>query len=140
MSGVVMQLDGMEEAFKKLDRLALNDKQQVLMLIGAVGVRSIRKNFDVGGRPPWKPLAKYTIRMKGSNKILVDTGRLENSITFRVENNTVIWYTNVEYAPLHQYGGRVGRNEIPARPFLVLQDEDIKEIRSIIRKALMEKK
>ncbi len=36
--------------------------------------------------------------------------------------------TNLEYAPLHQFGGKAGKNlkaNIPARPFLPFKDNDI---------------
>lgn len=50
----------------------------------------------------------------GNVKPLVDTGRLRQSITTRVDNGSVYVGTNTAYAAVHQWGGA----EIPARPFL----------------------
>lgn len=84
--------------------------------------------------------------------ILTDTGRLRRSIHFRAINQGVEGCTNVKYAAIHQLGGttkahmiyprrkkalawpaaehpvrRVSHpgSRIPARPFLLFQDEDI---------------
>ncbi len=45
------------------------------------------------------------------------------------------------YAAIHQFGGRAGRGhaaKIPARPFLVVQDDDLEEIKEIILDYLKE--
>ena len=33
----------------------------------------------------WKPLSKLTIKKKGNDRILVDTGQLRDSIQFRTD-------------------------------------------------------
>jgi phage virion morphogenesis protein len=58
---------------------------------------------------PWKPLAASTIRRrrKGSSKPLLDTGRLRNSVSYRLIGNGVEVGSNVEYAAIHQFGGTI---------------------------------
>lgn len=104
--------------------------------------RSVLQNFDAGGRPtPWQPSRK-----KGG-QTLVDTGRLKNSVNYQVDGDDVAVGTDVAYARAHQLGvdtqvsvparlkrhvdGRLLRAgqgtrhmRLPARPFLLVQDED----------------
>jgi len=50
--------------------------------IQEVMIPSIRKNFTVGGRPPWEPLALPTVRKrKSSRPILIRTGKLRRGVT-----------------------------------------------------------
>lgn len=123
------------------------------------GARSWR-----GGAKKWEPLSISTIfagrkiwfvtkkrgrytrgkhgaeaRLKG-RMTLVDTARLRNSINAHAEPGRVEVGTNVKYAAIHQFGGRAGRGhkaQIPARPFLVVQDTDIVEIKKVIENHLM---
>jgi phage virion morphogenesis protein len=111
--------------------------------IGNDLVVAFQKNFDAEGRPEkWKPLKESTMvrklrRFKGTytkkgklsakgkriqkgSKILMDSSRLRNSIVYQVLTNGVQIGTNVVYAATHQFG----RDAIPARPFLVIQEED----------------
>ena len=117
---------------------------------------SVQQNFTASGRPrPWTPLAASTMvnRRGTSARILRDTGRLQNSISGRIEATSVIIGTNVVYGRIHQDGGTIRVPElrprraqalrfvigaqvifarrvkahsvrIPARPYLLLQDRD----------------
>jgi phage gpG-like protein len=65
-------------------------------------------------------------------KLGVVTGRLRNSIKISVKqiNDSLKGTigTNVKYAPVHEFGGRTGRNKsvrMPKRPFLQPALEDI---------------
>lgn len=104
-------------------------------LLDSVGVtvaENVRQCFVTGASPydaKWLPL-KFR---KGDP--LRDTGRLMNSITHRVDGDTVVIGTNVVYARLQNYGsvggsgnpiqmrllagggGKRGARNIPARPF-----------------------
>lgn len=70
---------------KDMDRLALaieDLKVPLARSIMRVVIPSIRTNFAVGGRPPWRPLADYTIKVRGSAEpILFRTGRLREAAT-----------------------------------------------------------
>lgn len=101
-----------------------------------VVIPSIRNNFAAEGRPGWAPLAPSTVlsRQGASGPILNRTGRL-----LKVATQFNIWtYTKdsaqitgidsrVKYGKYHQGGTR----KMPARPFIVLQDEDEEQIERI---------
>lgn len=59
---------------------------------------------------------------------LTDTARLRRSINYTAGAREISIGTNVIYAAIHQFGGKAGRGKkvhIPARPYLMFQDEDI---------------
>ncbi len=117
----------------------------VWMAFGGRMVNSVRQNFMAGGRPvPWKPVSR-------EGKPLIDTGRLMNSIHWKPIPDGVAVGTNVAYASIHQFGGHTKPHiirpkvkkalfwagaphpckavhhpgsVIPARPFLMVQDDD----------------
>lgn len=74
------------------------------------------------------------IRKLANHKVLQDTARLKNSINVRAFNDRAEIFpdsakvgTDLVYAAIHQFGGKAGRGRkvtIPARPFLMVQDED----------------
>ena len=123
------------------DRMA--DATPVLQQFGVQMLRSIEQTFQAGGRPRgWAPWATSTRRAlerkrKGGNRILIDSGRLKNSIAARVEGTPPILRvgSNVIYSRIHQLGGAAGRGHkslIPARPFLVVQDEDMEILKRML--------
>lgn len=115
--------------------------------IGITLVASTKRRFTESRAPDgstWRPLSPYTIRRRRrgrgrrrSAKPLLDTGRLRNSITYRVAGEVLYVGTNVEYAGIHQFGARgAGRHHrvvIPARPFLGISRDDREKIEHIIQ-------
>lgn len=103
-------------AFNRL--LAAGEKPRpYLDAIGNALANSARLRFAAGVEPsgkPWEPLSPVTIALRrkgkgaGSAKPLLDTGRLRNSITYRVGANQVIVGTNVIYARMQHFGARMG--------------------------------
>lgn len=93
--------------FKKLVEKVSNRKG-LHDAIGAAVVSRIVHGFSRSEGPygPWRPLAPATIRRRrgGSDKPLLDTGRLRNSITHEANSLSVLVGTNVEYAAFHQFG------------------------------------
>lgn len=127
---------------------------------------SIEQNFAEGGRPTKWPVSARAKRDSGQT--LVDTNRLQSSITYAVGKDSLTIGTNLIYGRVHQLGinrmvpvgdhlrlikqafgkklkfpvwvnvERHARHmQLPARPFLVLQDEDKEEIKFIIRDYLI---
>lgn len=120
--------------------------------IGVLVEKSVRQNFVDQGRPAkWKPLSGVTLflaiggrrgykkrgglriaaeRKLAGKKILIGQGMhggLMASIHWRADGHSVAIGTDKPYGAIHQFGGMAGRNKkvaIPARPYLVLQDED----------------
>lgn len=75
-------------------------------------------------------------------KILIDTGRLRRSITYDAKRYSVRIGTGLVYGAIHQFGGKAGRGRrvtIPARPYLVVQEEDRRYIDEVIVDYLMKK-
>jgi phage gpG-like protein len=125
--------------------------------IGELVRSSVIRNFQEGGRPERWP--KSARARKEGGQTLVDTARMRNSINVRVYLRHVEVGTNVAYAAAHQFGAEIRPRtivprrkkalywpgaahpvrvvnhpgaRIPARPFLMVQDEDWPEIRWIV--------
>jgi phage gpG-like protein len=83
----------------------------------------------------WAPLSPRTIAQKGFSTILIDTGRLWDSLTtpwgnsdtlLEVSGNppSLVFGTKVPYAKLHETGTR----HMPARPITGLTEQAVNEI------------
>lgn len=115
---------------------------------------SFRQNFDVGGRPErWEPLAEPTVEMRGSAKpVLVRSGLLKRTIqqfniwTVDREKAAIVNLPQkIWYGKVHQGGyGRRGSGQakaagIPARPFVMIQEQDYKAIDRVFERWLEER-
>ena len=80
---------------------------------------AVKAHFYRGGPEgaPWKPLKDASGR-----KPLVRTGALRDSIRAEVADRELTVGSALPYAAIHQRGGRA----IPARPFLVIPDENLR--------------
>ncbi len=95
---------------KRIKSLSRNLKNvhQPLEECGLVLVRSITKNFKIGGRPTkWKPSKRAT---QTGGKTLIKTARLLRSITKKVIGKVLYVGTNVKYAAIHHFGGKIKKN------------------------------
>jgi len=121
-------------------------KEPLKRCVQKVIIPSIQANFDAGGRPAWAPYANSTLEfheMLGtamSSSMLNRTGALKATMG-NVSNWTIttdsaklsdlpqrVWYGKVHQAG---YGGNSGKGQIPARPFVMFQDEDADKITKI---------
>ena len=130
----------------------------VFVFAKGIIIKSTADNFRAGGRPDkWEPLkpatllartrkGKSTIRVKSSGgrrspvvlatdqPILQATGTLRNSIISaaaeghveKIDRNSLEIGTNLDYARAHNFG--VSKNNLPARPYIFFQKEDIENI------------
>jgi phage gpG-like protein len=123
--------------------------------IQQVVIPSIKKNFDVGGRPSWPVLAPATLVFRGELKstssldalsagfgseILVRSGKLRRAaqalarwtITRDEAYAGGAWPGSVWYGPL-QHTGFIGGHgaETPPRPFMMIQEEDMPKIEEV---------
>ena len=122
----------------------VSNLRPVMGIIGEIGLTSIQRNFEVGGRPKkWKPLAPSTIRPrrrqgKWPGQILVRrgvSGGLLGSISYRVFAKRVVWSAKKIYAAIQHFGGKAGRGHkatIPARAYMLFQREDREEFRDAL--------
>lgn len=129
------------------------DPKPVLAAIGNLAVKSITKNFIDGGRPNAWAKSKKT---KG--KTMIGTGFLYTHIHYTVDNEgTTIATPPTKYAAILHFGGKTRPHEIrakkrkalhflgifrkkvnhpgsdiPARPYMILQDEDIQAMEKMM--------
>ncbi len=107
---------------------------QLQRIAAGIVRESVIANFGFGGRPVWEALK----HRRGSP--LIKSGVLKNSIYSRYDSEAAYVYTTKKYAPTHQFGARQGQygrsrrngpipwGDVPARPFMMIQDEDVAKI------------
>ncbi len=94
--------------------------------IGAAMVVSTKLRFEHERGPdgdPWLPSHRALVE----GHTLRNKNRLYDSLTHVASPQGVEWGSNVLYAGIHQLGGKAGRGgavEIPARPYLGVDDDD----------------
>lgn len=130
------------------------DLSKPLSACGEILLSSIEENFQQegrfdsagswrGGNNRWADLAERTKAARAKKgkwpgkKLQMSQGGLAASISKSVQGNLVTVGTNKAYAAIHQFGGQAGRGRkvtIPARPFLVVQEEDADNMVEILNK------
>lgn len=141
---------------RRIDKLGMDIRsfrEPLTRVIREVVAPSIRKNFDVGGRPGWEPHSSSTEEIisrlgRPSRGVLVATGTLR-----QVAGQLNIWDisqdaailrglpSHVWYGAIHQAGRRgTGRaNTIPQRQFVMLQRQDEADMAAVFEKWLGER-
>jgi len=136
-----------KELTEQLLEKAINT-EPVMRKIAGIMFSAVEENFEQEGRPAWPELSPVTIKQrekegKWPGKILQKSqGGLAASIQEYHNEETAIVGTNKEYARIHQFGGKAGRNlkvTIPARPFLKITDEDLDDIKEVLKEHLSPK-
>lgn len=142
-------LDKTVKDFSKLD-LKLKKPEVPLKRASLYMLKSIDQNFRSEGRPKgWISLKPATIahrRKQGSGaKILQDTARLKGSIIYGIEGTKATVMpspqktysksksnkTTYDIGAIHQFGAP--KANIPARPFLLFQEQDQENIIKIFK-------
>lgn len=123
-------IGALQAAIELLDRNIQDFKEPLAASLELVIIPSIRKNFEVGGRPKWAPLS-YPYRVYRQPKpILMQTEKMfratQSISNWRVTRSEVIMtgVAGVPYAGLHQSGTR----KMPARPYAMFQPDDVEQI------------
>lgn len=157
MIEIRVDTSGIYDAFVALVK-GLRNTSPLMQEVAHVMNIAVSENFERGGRPKW--LGKRD----GTPSKLQDTGRLKSSITRVFDENTAIVGTNVAYAAIHHFGGKIKHPggtryvitkggmaafvsnsfsgpvhgvtkphtiQMPARPFLQLEADDLQEIELI---------
>lgn len=121
--------------------------QPLMKNIAGIMADSTEENFKEEGRPKWKDLSEKTktARRKTGHypgQILQVSGQLAMSITTQYDNESAVIGSNKVYAAIHQLGGLAGKNKsvtIPARPYLVITDDNFEDVLSQTQKYITEK-
>jgi phage gpG-like protein len=95
-------------------RLSMRENEELMARLGASMLASVRRTFRHEGYPDhsWVPLAPSTIRSNpkvytAGHKLLVLSGLLQNSITYRVTSRGAVEIgTSLIYAAVQQFGSR----------------------------------
>ncbi len=104
----------------------------VLSEVGNAAKNESTRSFEAQGSPfgeTWKPLSPVTLKKKKGTLKLVESGHLKRSLRSNISTSEkrVSVGSNLEYAAIHQFGGKAGRNHkvsIPARPFLPINEKN----------------
>lgn len=124
----------------------------ILHEVGNLAKNEAELSFEKETSPfgdKWTPLSKQTLKHKKGSKILTESSMLQSSINSRTKlqqtktstQGSVSIGTNLEYAPIHQFGGKAGRGlkvNIPERPFLPVKDNEIpNDLKEDIKEAIL---
>lgn len=158
----VVTLKGIENNAKNMNR--------AMRIIALEMEESVRENFEVGGRysSPGSLLGGNHKWVKGKyGGSLIKTGNLRDSITSKSGDDFAQVGTNLKYAAIHNFGGKINEHDvvarngkalkfvvngktlfrkkshiptmnIPARPFMVIQPEDIESFKETLLEHLTE--
>lgn len=84
-------------------------ERDVPVVIGVESVNHFKENFQNEGFDNQKWASRKTKRLGSTDgqKILTKSGDLAESIDYRVEGDTVIIYSDLPYAQIHNEGGKI---------------------------------
>lgn len=155
MSSIRVEID--QELLDRLRGLQEADIAAAMAAVGEAIRTSTLERFNTGRDPEGRPWKKSIRAQQDGGKTLVDHRTLSTQIHVESSAKGVAVGTNVKYAAIHQFGGtirakddgllkfRIGGQwiskksvEMPARPYLGINDEDMQEIIHMIETAVME--
>lgn len=126
MANITISIDKLCGKLEKLSK-AIENKTPLLRRIANTLQNATEESFDKQASPfgeKWKPNSPKTLAKKRGNKVLIKSGLLSQSFTQKITGTSAQIGTNKEYAAIHQFGGKAGRNRkviIPARPFMPIK-------------------
>lgn len=108
IGGNLLQVDLNSSAFDQALLNLIAQTQSKEKILGRIG-GFMREKMVLCFRDSQDPYGNQWLPLKYRNgKPLLDTGRLRNSITYKISGNSVQAGTNVDYAAVHQNGARIG--------------------------------
>lgn len=138
MSIEVVDEDGLRQALNELAGRTQN-MRSAFEEIGSSLLTRTQERFEDEAGPdgsPWPEHSFVTLRRRGPGAPkLRDQGHLYASLSYSASQSSAAVGTNRRYARIHQSGGRAGRGgsaEIPARPYLGINDDDHREMGRIL--------
>ena len=150
-SGVSLNWGGFDKALINAAK-KLSNKKLLMESIGETLVSGTMKRFVQEKDPEGKSWKKSARAQEEAGQTLSDTGMLRKSVNYAATEDKVTVGTNLKYARIHQLGGTIkpkkgkslkfkGRDgkdvfvkkvDIPARPYIGVSAEDLKEVQETI--------
>jgi phage gpG-like protein len=136
-----IKIEGLNELRNKLVKVSekTNNPAEVYKEIAVKMWREQMDHFDKESDEygEWQPLKASTIaqRKKGYAKILQDTGRLKNSITYGADKKGAWVKDGVNYGIYHN--SDEPRNKLPKRKFLFITDEFAEQMKELFESRIM---
>ncbi len=120
MVEIKVELGNAQALFRALAEKTENTRP-AMVAIAETMLESVHENFEVGGRPAWRPLSEERIEQRSKTRvvngvkykkswpgrILIEFGTqggLLGTISRRATNDSAIVGSNSEYAAKHQFG------------------------------------
>ena len=134
---IEVKLNNKEIQDKLLELAARGVNLRPLMKnIAGIFADSAEENFEAEGRPKWQDLKEITKEKRRKTghypgQILQVEGKLAASVSTDYDDESAVIGSNLEYAAIHQLGGKAGRGKkvtIPARPYLAITEAEQQEI------------
>ncbi len=108
--------------------------------IGRRLVSAALRRFESERGPDGRPWLRSARALAEGGRTLTDSGRLRASITHAVaaDGRALVVGSDVAYAAIHQFGstGKGRRGQLPARPYLGIDESDRDAIRRILARAI----
>lgn len=143
MAGVVqdIRVDELSGVGARLDAYAgLIDHNHIVTIVGAVVESQIRRRISDEKTSPdgkawkaWKP--DYAATRHSGHSLLQGEGDYLDSIFYEVSGDTAQVGSDLEYAAIHNFGGKAGRNrsvDIPARQSFGLSNDNEDEALDVV--------
>lgn len=164
MPNLIIEDNGFTQRLEEITERTREIPTSVFDDIGTILMMSQLKNFAVGGRPDQWPPSKRVLASGGQTLVksgaLRDSGRISDVGNDHVD---VEWGRGLPYAAIHQFGGtinhpgsdklqvfqidghtifthktRAHKIDIPARPYLLFQEEDVRRIGEMLTSFIIE--
>lgn len=143
MTQIIIRADGelphLQTNIEQL-RQKLTDLTPLMEDIGVILSRSSEERFTTKQSPNgnyWANLMPSTVARKGNNNILINKGHLSD-IIYQADKYSVSVGTPETYGVFHQFGAKKRNGEeMSARPFLGISDDDERDIFDAINQYLM---
>jgi len=141
MKFILTTVEKLQNLLKLKKRLSQVEIEKILDEAGVYMEGSVRKNFEVGGRPKFLKLKPATLRRKKGESILVESGALSLGIMHEVDESESAVYIGPGgpasiYSRTHNEGDET--RGIPERRFLLVQQEDNVYLNSLIENRVTE--
>ena len=107
---VKIEDSGIRDLLSRIQR-RMADLTPAMRIIGETVRTSVLRNFEVGGRPRWKPLSPITLARRKGGRILIRqgfAGGLAGSIHWKAYRDRAVVGTDKVYAAVHQFGAKKG--------------------------------